>query len=471
MESFAISDPGLVSRFDTVPEAQSRGPGSPGLRFLHAADLHLGAPLRLSSAELDGGRAAGIRTSAMGAWGRLVDTALTSEVEFVVIAGDVFDTAEREVAAYARFESGLRSLSEAGISTYLALGNHDPVPGFRPVRALPSAVHIFDSESPSHFVHHGRNGEEVHLLGQSYGSRSEPRNLVAEIATCASGIAGDGRRIIGVVHTNLGADNRHGNYAPSTLADLRGAVVDYWALGHVHSRRVGEIGSGRWWAYPGNLQGRGLSAFELGPKGALLVDIAEGGGFREPRFVACAGVEFQRFETSVPPTEDTDVDLDEALFTLADEVHAMLRRNASSAEVMAVDLALSVRPEAGELLSQLREVDAAEGLVARCQAIFDSMAIPAVLVRAAAQLPLETISPQVTRGFRQELEGVLAETFIGAPVGGGPELSDVLRLVRSLVPEAVSAASQESPWGSTAELFAEIEAELRLELRAGECHE
>jgi DNA repair exonuclease SbcCD nuclease subunit len=42
----------------------------------------------------------------------------------------------------------------------------------------------------------------------------------------------------------------HDAYAPCELTDLTNAGFDYWALGHVHERRV--LSRTPWIVYPGN---------------------------------------------------------------------------------------------------------------------------------------------------------------------------------------------------------------------------
>jgi DNA repair exonuclease SbcCD nuclease subunit len=60
--------------------------------------------------------------------------------------------------------------------------------------------------------------------------------------------------------------------------------MDYWALGHIHERAY--LGTDTpWIVYPGNLQGRGMTASEKGPKGAVVVDV-EDDTIREVSFVA-----------------------------------------------------------------------------------------------------------------------------------------------------------------------------------------
>jgi DNA repair exonuclease SbcCD nuclease subunit len=93
--------------------------------------------------------------------------------------------------------------------------------------------------------------------------------------------------------------------------------VGYWALGHIHDRTVQPLGPGRWWAYPGNLQGRSTKATECGPKGALVVPILTE-GFGKPQFHACDTVRFVRSDVDVSGADNVGDALDLVADHLAD---------------------------------------------------------------------------------------------------------------------------------------------------------
>ena len=81
------------------------------------------------------------------------------------------------------------------------------------------------------------------------------------------------------------------------------------------------MGANRWWAYPGNLQGRNTKSTECGPKGALIVPITAD-GFGRPEFEPCDAVRFERLDIDVSAAEDLGevVDIaDQELRTLEDE--------------------------------------------------------------------------------------------------------------------------------------------------------
>lgn len=287
-------------------------------KFLHAADLHLGAPLKSLGSHLDPKVAERFRKLVNTAFTRLVDTAIEEEVDFVVLAGDVYDTAERDPGAQRRFLLELRRLVEAGIKVFMVHGNHDPFTREIKNGLLPEGVTVFPAGKLGQETVTMRNGAEVVVAGISYNKKQETDNLVPTFAALT------GRTIVGVLHTNVGGNTLHGNYAPSTVADLEASPVHYWALGHIHLRSVNRTNKG-WWAYPGNLQGRSTKASECGAKGALIVEVEADGNILEPRFVECAALRFERVEVAVD-------DIDE-IAGLNDVVNEQLRQVADSSEV------------------------------------------------------------------------------------------------------------------------------------------
>lgn len=95
------------------------------ITFVHTSDLHLGAPFRGMRAISE--RWANRLSEAIpNAYAKVVETALERNVDFVVIAGDVFDNSHASFSDYRCFFEGLEKLTEAGIPVYLCTGNHDP---------------------------------------------------------------------------------------------------------------------------------------------------------------------------------------------------------------------------------------------------------------------------------------------------------------------------------------------------------
>jgi DNA repair exonuclease SbcCD nuclease subunit len=152
---------------------------------------------------------------------------------------------------------------------------------------LPEGVHIFGAGgNAEHRPAYRRDGKPAAFVyGISYDRRAVTDNLVPGYRP-----APGADFHIALLHANVDGDPDHDAYAPCRLSDLLGAGFQYWALGHIHGRRV--LHEYPHVVYPGNLQGR--HAGETGAKGCYIVDVDASGGLRltfmpldEVRWLAC----------------------------------------------------------------------------------------------------------------------------------------------------------------------------------------
>lgn len=240
-------------------------------RFAHAADLHIDSPFR-GLRDVDKRVSERLRESTFEAYERLISLCIDEQVDFLVIAGDIYDGADRSVRAQLRFRDGMAKLSDAGIAVYVVHGNHDPLDGWLSTMTWPENVHVFGPEPEWKTV--TRDGEEIaEVQGVSFPTREVRENLVGKFSPPQR----DGLFTIGLLHCNVGGNPNHDNYAPCTVDDLKLTGLDYWALGHVHTRQTLRK-HGPAIVYPGNIQGRHPN--ESGPRGCLLVDVDEEGGLQ-----------------------------------------------------------------------------------------------------------------------------------------------------------------------------------------------
>jgi DNA repair exonuclease SbcCD nuclease subunit len=232
-------------------------------RFLHAADLHLDSPLRGLDADATA-PAQRIRQASRDALDRLVQLALAERVDFVLVAGDLYDgdwpdfrTGQALVAAFAR-------LTRAGIRVVAIRGNHDAASVLTRSLRLPEGARLLNHLRPE-TLELEELGVSIH--GQSFADRAAVENIARGYP------APEGRRFnIGLLHTSAAGHQAHETYAPCTVEQLARHGYDYWALGHVHERAV--LHRGPWIVFPGNLQGRHIN--EPGAKGASLVTVRAG---------------------------------------------------------------------------------------------------------------------------------------------------------------------------------------------------
>ena len=287
--------------------------------FVHASDLHLDAPLG-DLGQLDVDHRNRLTNLATKAWDNLVELCISERASFLVLAGDVFDSAVAGVGVQLRFRAALLRLTDAGVRVFICHGNHDPLSNdFRPVGELPASVARFPPGDPQAHVLTLRNSADlIQVSGVSFGRQKETENLALRFRAL-SPLSGAVRAPhVAVLHANVGRNPGHDPYAPCSYEDLDGAGVDYWALGHIHKRDVRRLPAGGLAAYCGNLQGRSFKPSECEPKGALVVPV-EQGRIGNPRFEPCDSVRFARREVSVT-SDDSIGDVSDRLLQTATEL-------------------------------------------------------------------------------------------------------------------------------------------------------
>lgn len=233
------------------------------MKFIHTADLHLDSPLRGLSAYHDA-PAERLRTATRDAFQNLVTQAIDEQVDFMVVAGDIYDGDWKDFNTGLFFVRQMGRLRHAGIPVYLLYGNHDADSEMTRGLELPDNVHVFSSRKAETFrIEH----KKVALHGRSFKVAATTENLLPSYPESVAGWLN-----IGVLHTALEGNAEHAKYAPCSVAELQAKGYQYWALGHVHEHWMlrGDVTI----AYSGNLQGRHIR--ELGARGALLVTAEDG---------------------------------------------------------------------------------------------------------------------------------------------------------------------------------------------------
>lgn len=391
--------------------------GGESLKFIHAADVHLDSPLR-GLERYEGAPVEDLRGATRRAFENLTDLALNEAVDFVLLAGDLYDGDWKDYNTGLFFSRQMARLREAGIQVLVIAGNHDAASQITRMLRPPENVKIFSTREPETLILESL-GVAVH--GQGFATRS-----VTEDLTRAYPLADPDLFNIGLLHTSLDGRPGHEPYAPCGLDGLLSRGYQYWALGHVHQREI--VAQDPWVVFPGNLQGR--HARETGPKGCSLVRVEDGrvGGIEHlsmdvVRWAAC-------------PVDVTDAaTLDEVY----DRVEPVLRAAASHAgnRLLAARIRLI-----GPCAIHSRLHAKREQVVNACRALADSV--------GPGDLWVEKVLID-TQGTLSELPSLARNDAFGG----------LLRAIRDL-------ELQPERLASLLEDVAELGAKLPAELRAGE---
>ena len=379
-------------------------------RFLHTADLHLDSPLTsLALRNADLGDL--VRGATRKALERIVDLAISEAVDAVIIAGDLYDGSQTSMATALFLMGQMRRLEAAGIRVFLIRGNHDAQSQITRELTFPPNVHVFDGRGKPVRAGALANGREVHVHGVSFANPHAPASLLptyrAPVADAVN---------IGLMHTSLAGASRHDPYAPVGIPDLTAHGFDYWALGHIHQRRVHL--EKPWIVMPGNPQGRDIN--EGGPKGVTLATIAEDGTIAcEERLVALAV--FERLSVDLSDIDEWSGMLDRAETVLGEAraaaggAHLVARLTLSGATL----LAWRLRRDEDLLLAEIQNLAASLG---ECwiEAVELAVSVPAAMAGSDAG-PVTELSRLMredvvgSHAYREELRETLADLLRQLP--------------------------------------------------------
>ncbi len=236
------------------------------VRFIHLADLHLGArPAYL------GERAEERSRDFEAAFKRAVDFACdpSNAIDLVLIAGDLFDSHNPEERLVALAESQFQKIADAGKRAVLIAGTHDsyryPDCIYR-VRSFPGVEILTDPNIAKPHTITVRD-VPVHLYGMSWDSRTSRPPYDEFKRQDMPGIH------IALLHGSIKGNPEwelESRDIPLSLEQLGQTGMHYVALGHYHNFREERPG-GVTVVYPGTLEGRKFG--ENGPRHLVVVEI------------------------------------------------------------------------------------------------------------------------------------------------------------------------------------------------------
>ncbi|WP_338213918.1 metallophosphoesterase family protein [Companilactobacillus muriivasis] len=306
------------------------------MKFLHAADLHLDTPfigISNFSKELQ----KQLQDSTYQAAKKLFETALTEQVDFVILAGDIFDDTDSSLKAQMFLRDEFEKLNQANIKVYLIYGNHDYYRNNFAVVKFPSNVTVFGPEV-STVEQITKDGQRVGLTGFSYHQQHINQAIGKEYPN-----RGDFDYQIGILHAGVGDDN----YAPFQVSDLLQKGYDYWALGHIHKRQI--LHESPMVVYSGDIQGRNQN--DITPKGFYIVSVEN--HVTEMKFVKSSIYTWDK-ATIEARAEDTVDSLINKITDMLDNPAVLLTLNINNAQKLSADVVKTINRN--EILQHFNQV-------------------------------------------------------------------------------------------------------------------
>ncbi|AZS43007.1 Nuclease SbcCD subunit D [Microbacterium oleivorans] len=218
------------------------------MRILHTSDWHIGRTFHGHST----------LEALRGVLDELIGQVREHEVDVVIVAGDVFDSATPAASCYTLLSDTLRGIADTGARVVVTSGNHDSAArlGFQ-AGLLRDGIHVLtdpdavgapltidDAHGPVHF--YGIPYLEPALLRHKWaGVRTQAAVLGRAMDLVRSDLAARGGRSVAIAHCfaagveptpHLERDIQQGGLDVVPLATFAG--VDYTALGHIHGRQT-----------------------------------------------------------------------------------------------------------------------------------------------------------------------------------------------------------------------------------------
>lgn len=249
------------------------------MRIIHCADVHLDSSLQTN---LSPEKAKERNAELLRGFERMVEYADQNEVGAVLIAGDLFDTAQVSKTTGSVVYQAIVGHPE--INFYYLKGNHDADSFLASMEEIPDNLAFFE-ESWSYYEEGMVTIAAAELNGKNadtlYRTLLLERNRINIVMLHGQESAYAGKDSDGSIH----------------LEALKDKGIDYLALGHVHSYKEEMLDSRGRYCYPGCLEGRGFD--ECGEHGFVLLDIDEEKKQINSTFVPFAKRKLYRIEVDI----------------------------------------------------------------------------------------------------------------------------------------------------------------------------
>lgn len=233
------------------------------MKFAHFADCHIGS-----------WREEKLKQLSNSAFVLAIDTCINEKVDFVVIAGDLFNTALPSIDAITLVAKSFRKLQQANIPTYLVPGSHDFSPSGKTMlsvleqaglcknvckgEVIDGILHLKFTQDPSGVKLTGMLGKRGTLEKQFY-EHINREDLERE----------EGEKIF-VFHTAI-QELKTKEHVESAPLSLLPKGFDYYAGGHVHVVSNTKVEGYSHIVYPGPVFPNSFSELEELKKGGMVI--------------------------------------------------------------------------------------------------------------------------------------------------------------------------------------------------------
>lgn len=228
------------------------------IRFIHTGDLHLG--FKFLNPSFRGEIARERRRELWLTFERIVEYSMNKEVDFLFIAGDLFEETYFTIADIKRVRDTFKKARDVNI--IIVAGNHD----FIGRKSLYDRIEW--TENVNIFQSNGIEKMEFKDLNTNiYGYSWDNREIrESDLFLDLEGNINREKNNILLIHGDIYNDS---NYLPLSLETLKNLNMDYIALGHIHKPNIVE----RNIAYCGSPEP--LDFGELGERGIIEGEIKE----------------------------------------------------------------------------------------------------------------------------------------------------------------------------------------------------
>lgn len=250
-------------------------------KFIHAADFHLDSTFGALPAR----QAAARRRESRELCRRLTDYVRAHQIDAVLLAGDLFDSAEPYQETVDQL---LDALARMPALVFIAPGNHDFYGPRSPWAKVewPENVSIFREERMSAVEVPEWNAV---FHGAAFTGPEQSKSFLTGFR-----VPEDGRIHIGLLHGEV--DPTQSRYDPLFSEEIGESGLHYLALGHIHKREEPQRYGKTLCAWPGCPEGRGFD--ELGEKG-IYAGIVSDEGEVSVEFVPFARRKYESIQVDV----------------------------------------------------------------------------------------------------------------------------------------------------------------------------